>query len=143
MNYSTAVMLINQSIRAVQGQYEQNGSYAVFKTIDQNLKVDDFAVVESGTRWGITTVKITAADVDVDFDSSTQIGWVLHKVDMAQHEEIKKMEADAIEMLRKGELRKRRQDIRSNTLDAMSAGEIDKLDIAKLGGNAIEHKASE
>lgn len=137
MNYSTAVMLINPAIRAVKGQYEENGPHEVFKTLDQELKPGDFAVVESGTRWNITTVKISEVDVDVDFDSSKQMGWVIGKVESAAHEKLKKMEADAIDLIKKGELRKRRQDIRKNTLDAVQAGEIDKLEIAQLGGAAL------
>lgn len=137
MNYSTAVMLINPSIRAVLGKYEEHGKTTVFKTIDKDLKVNDFAVVESGTRWGMTTVQITAVDVDVDFDNSTLVGWVVGKVDQDAHERLKKMEDQAIEVIKKGELRKRREDIKKNTLDAISAGEIDKLDIASLGTAAI------
>jgi hypothetical protein len=139
MNYSTAVMLINPSIRAVLGKYEENGKPTLFKTIDQDLKVDDTAVVESGTRWELTTVKITAVDVDVDFDSPTNIGWVVMKISLQDHENLKKMEAAAIDLIKKGELRKRREDIKRNTLDAVSAGEIDKLDIVRLGVTAIEN----
>jgi hypothetical protein len=137
MNYSTAVMLINPSIRAVKGKYEEGGNTEIFKTIIQDLKIDDFAVVESGTRWNMTTVKIVEVDVEVDFDSSKVVGWVIQKINVRGHEDIKKMEATAIDLIKKGELRKRREDIKKNTLDAFSAGEIDKLDIAKLGGNAI------
>lgn len=143
MNYSTAVMLINASIRAVKGQYEENGSPEVFKTIDQELKIGDMAVVESGTRWGMTTVKIMEIDVDVDFDSSKKVGWVVGKVDTAAHDELKKMEDAAIDLIKRGELRKRRQDIRKNTLDAVAAGEIDNLAIARLGGPAATSEAAE
>lgn len=134
MNYSTAVMLINPNIRAIKGQYEEGGNIEVFKTLDADLKVGDMAVVESGTRWGMTVFKVVEVDVDVDFDSSKKIGWVVGKVDIAAHDELKKLEAAAIDVIKKGELRKRREDIRKNTLDAVSAGEIDRLDIAKLGG---------
>lgn len=123
MNYSTAVMLINENIRAVKGQYEENGNPETFKTLDQELKIGDMAVVESGTRWGMTTVKISDVDVDVDFDSSRQMGWVIGKVKAVEHEALKKMEAAAIDLIKKGELRKRRQDIKKNTLDAAVAGE--------------------
>lgn len=44
------------------------------------------------------------------------------------------MEAKAIDVIKAGELRKRREDIRKNTLDAVAAGEIDGLEIAKLSG---------
>lgn len=88
-------------------------------------------------RWGITVVKISAVDVEVDFDSNKNIGWVVDKIDTPSHETLKGMEALAIDLIKKGELRKRREEIRQNTLDAVSAGEIDKLDIARLGAPAI------
>lgn len=138
MNYSTTVMLINSSIRAVRGKYEEGGPAEIFKTIDQDLKVDDFAVVESKTRWGMTTVKITEVDVDVDFDSSQNVGWVIGKIDMLSHAKIQKMESEAIDVIKKGELRKRREDIKKNTLDAFCAGEIGTLGISTLGNPAIE-----
>lgn len=137
MNYSTAVMLINPTIRAVKGQYEENGNPETFKTTDQELRVGEMAVVESGTRWNMTTVKISEVDVDVDFDSSKKMGWVVGKVDTAAHDDLKKMEDAAIELIKKGELRKRREDIKKNTLDAVVAGEIDNLEIVKLGNPAI------
>lgn len=143
MNYSTSVILINDAIRAVKGQYKENDNHEVFKTIDQDLKVGDFATVESSTRWGFTTVKIVAVDVDVDFDSSKHVYWVVQKLGIKQHEEIKAMEVAAIELIKNGELRKRRNDIKRNTLDAVSAEEIDKLDIARLGHTAIEAPKSD
>lgn len=135
MNYSTAVMLINANIRAVRGQYEENGVIEVFKTLDASLKKDDIVVVESGTRWKYTTVKILETEnVSVDFDSDKLIKWVVQKVDLPTHVKIKEMEEKAIDVIKAGELRKRREDIRKNTLDAVAAGEIDKLDIVKLSG---------
>lgn len=143
MNYSTAVMLINPSIRAVKGQYEENGSPETFKTIDQDLQIGEMAVVESGTRWNMTTVKISEVDVDVDFDSSKKMGWVVGKVNTDDHEKLKTMEDAAIELIKKGELRKRREDIKKNTLDAVVAGEIDKLEIVQLGNpEALTHQTN-
>ena len=141
MNYSTAVMLINPSIRAVRGQYEDRGTTEVFKTIDQSLKIGDLAVVETSTRWGMTVFKVTAVDVEVDFDSSTTIGWVVGRVDQAQHDNIKTMEQKAIEVIKAGELRKRREEIKKNTLDAVAAGEIEKLDIVSLGTPQIANQS--
>lgn len=132
MNYSTAVMLINPSIRAVMGKYEENGNADTFKTLNPDVKVDDYVVVESGTRWELTVVKITAVDTDVDFDATRIMRWIVAKVDMSMHQKLKDMENAAIELIKKGELRKRREDIKKNTLDAVSAGEIDNLEIAKL-----------
>lgn len=135
MNYSTAVMLINPSIRAVRGQYDPNHKsmeYNIFKTLDQNIKVDDYVVVESGTRHHLTTVKIVEVDVTINFDGQSEMKWVIQKIDIEPFDKIKKMEADAVDLIKRGEMRKRREDIRKNTLDAIAAGEIDNLAITKL-----------
>lgn len=137
MNYSTSVMLINENIRAVRGRYEDGGKAVVFKTIDQSIKVDDFVVVESGTRWNVTTVKITEIDVSPDFDSNEHMHWVISKIDMAAHQKVTDMESQAIELIKKGELRKRREDIKKNTLDAFVNGEIETLGIAQLGSSNL------
>lgn len=135
MNYSTAVMLINANIRAVSAQYEESGKVEAFKTLLQDLKKDDLVVVESGTRWKFTIVKIIDVEnVQVDFDSDKLVKWVVQKVETGPHDAMKEMENQAIDVIKAGELRKRREDIRKNTLDAVAAGEIDKLDIVKLGG---------
>lgn len=146
MNYSTAVMLINKSIRAVKGQYDPevqgSKSVTIFKTLLQDLKIDDFVVVESGTRHGITTVKIIEVDTVVDFDSSAEIKWVVGKIDMDAHKKIIEMEKAAIDVIKKGEMRKRREGIYKNIVDAEAAGEIDKLDIAKLTGSPVAIEGS-
>lgn len=143
MNYSTAVMLINPTIRAVKGQYEEGGTPSIFKTLDQDLKVGDFAVVQSGTRFNITTVKINEVDVDVDFDSKTHVGWVITKIDMDASQKITEMENQAIDFIKKGELRKRREDIKKNTLDAISAGEIDTLEIVRFGNAQLADNSTQ
>lgn len=89
MNYSTAVMLINANIRAVSAQYEETGKVEVFKTLLHDLKKDDIVVVESGTRWKFTTVKVTDVEnVQVDFDSDKLVKWIVQKVDTAPHDAV-------------------------------------------------------
>lgn len=137
MNYSTVAMLVNDEIMAMQVLYEENGKPGIFKTILKDLKVDDIVVVESSTRWGYTTAKVSALNVDVDFDSSDKIGWIVGQVSLPEHEKIKQVEAKAIELVRRGELRKRREDILKNTFDAATTEEISKLEIVQLGHTAI------
>lgn len=141
MNYSTSVMLINPAILAVKGKYEDTSKDTVFKTLDSTLKVGDMVVVESGTRWNYTTVKITEINASPDFDSTEIIKWVVQKIDVDSHDKLKEMEDKAIQVIKAGELRRRREDIKKNTLDAFANGEIDKLDIAKLTGQTIAIEA--
>lgn len=137
MNYSTSVMLINPAILAIKGKYEDTSKETVFKTLDSTLKVGDMVVVESGTRWNYTTVKVIEINAAPDFDSNEIIKWVVQKIDVDSHDKLKEMENKAVEVIKAGELRKRREDIKKNTLDAFAAGEIDKLDIVKLTGQTI------
>jgi hypothetical protein len=68
VNYTTAVFLINDSIRAVTCTYENDGKRVPFKTLDKTIAVDDIVVVPSGTRHGMTTCKVVEVDSDVDYD---------------------------------------------------------------------------
>lgn len=138
MNYSTSVMLVNASIRAMKTIYEpdtgniKQTGYA-FKTLDPTLKVGDLVLVPTNTRFGFTVNKIIEADVDVDFDSNIEFKWIAAKVDLTDYENTLAMESEAIALIKKGELRKRRETIMQNTLDAVSAGAISNLRIAHVG----------
>lgn len=134
MNYSTAVMLINKNIRAVKLEYQPDDpSPKIFKTLLTDLKIGDFVVVESDTRFKMTTVKVIELDCDVDFDSSKHMGWVVGKINVADHDKIRKLETEAINLIRKGELKKRKEEILKNTLDAVTAEDLAKLEISTLG----------
>ena len=144
MNYSTAVMLVNKSIRAVRTIYQPEiasdrtkQTRYTFKTIDENIKVGDLVLVPTDTRFGFTVNEVVEVDIDVDFDSNVQVKWVVSKVDLKAYEEIHAMENRLIDVIKKGELRKRRETIMQNTLDAATAGEIEGLDIAKLSPKTI------
>ena len=144
MNYSTAVMLINPAIRAVKTLYEPDvpgrapqAGYT-FKTLDQTIKVGDLVIVPTDTRFNFTVNKVIDVDVEVDFDAPFAFKWIVAKFDIENYENILSMEAAAIDVIKKGELRKRREDIKKNSLDAAVAGEIDTLAIARLGAPAVE-----
>lgn len=143
MNYSRAVLIVNDKIKVVAGKYEETQKETLFKTLDPTLKVGDFCVVESNTRWGITTVKITKVDAesDVDFDAPETMNWVVSKINMSDHQAIKDLETQAITAIKAGELRKRREDIIKNTLDAAAAGELGEKfaqQVARLQGPTLE-----
>ena len=78
MNYSAAIFLINPAVRAVYGIYDAwpdktkpMPTKALFKTLDQSLKVDDLVLVPSGTRHDVTVMKLV--EVDVEFDPETGV----------------------------------------------------------------------
>lgn len=104
MNHHTAVLVIKPGVRLVRGLYEHGGNHAVFKTTDKELKVDDYVVVETGTRWGMTVMKITDVDVEIDMNSDKKIGWVVGRVNMITYEELKDLEACAIDMMERAKI---------------------------------------
>lgn len=119
MNYSTAVFLINRDMRAVICEYEPSdpiynkstgaNNRVIFKTLDKFIKKDDYVVVQTNTRHGMTVVKVIETDVSIDFDSPNEVKWVVCKVDKTQHEKILADEAQAVEAIKRAEFNKRRQ----------------------------------
>lgn len=113
MDNTRIVFLINDSVRAVMGQYEQGATPEMFKTFDPTIKVDDLAVVESGTRLGMTVVKITAVGVDVNFDGTNPLKWIVQKVDKPAFDVVLAQEGQAVAAVQAAELRRKRDELRA------------------------------
>lgn len=114
MNYSTAVFLINNDVRAVMCTYEtgETAPRTMFKTFDPDLSEGDFVIVPTNTRHGMTVCKVVETDVDVDFDSAAQVEWIIGTIELANHEKIVAQENQAIEAVKSAEKRKRRDELR-------------------------------
>lgn len=137
MNYSTAVMLVNENIKAVLCTYEtetetKKAPRTLFKTLDTSLKVGDLVIVPSNTRHQRTVVRVVEVDAEVDFDSGTQVDWVVGKVDQSLYTRIVAEEAKAIEAIKAGEKLKRRREIAAN-MDALHIENLKSLPIANMG----------
>ena len=131
MNYSSAVMIINHEIRAIRTSYEpgKDGhvtSTSVFKTLDKTVKVGDYVVVPTETRWGYTVNRVEAVDVDVDFDSDVQLKWVLNKVDIDGNKKTVSEEGKWFTALQESEKRKRREELRKQLIET-HGDEVNKL----------------
>ncbi len=117
MNYSTVIFLLDDEIpiRAMRVSYEENGRKdTIKKTLDQDLKVEDFVLVETGTRYGATVCKIAAADVEVDLESDEEIGWIFAKADMEALENIKAMERSMINTVKEGEKKRKKEALKES-----------------------------
>ena len=137
MNYTTAVFLINKHVRAVLATYESedNAKRTLFKTLDDTVAVGDFVVVPTDTRHKMTVCKVVETDVDVDFDSTAPVAWVIGKVDRTAHEQVLAQEGTAIQAIKSAELRQKRDNLRK----AMFADHLDTLKalpIAAMNGDA-------
>lgn len=120
MNLSTAVFLINDNARAIMVTYEshEGAPKTMFKSFDKSIKVDDFVVVPTDTRHKLTVCKVVAVDVDVDFDSSAQVGWLIGKVSLADVNQIKEQEEVAIEAIKAAEKLKKKKELQAS-MDAL------------------------
>ncbi len=130
MQNSTIVFLINEDARAVNAQYEKDGSSTTFKTLDATIKVDDFVVVESGTRHGMTVAKVTAVDIDIDFEAAKNIQWIVQKINSPEFNKILELERQAIATVQNPERRRKRDELRKN-LFADQQDQIKALGLAK------------
>ena len=134
MNYSTAVMLINQNIRAIhaaytdttQGQYQRT----TFKTLDPTIKKGDIVVVQADKRRGLTVMQVTDVDVDVDYESDVSVDWIVSKVDPTESQKILQEEAKWIDVLKKAERRKKAEEIKTNLLEMYKNDGIEEMPIA-------------
>lgn len=138
MNYSTAVMLINTNIRAIKTVYEPDIAGRVpqeittFKTLDKSIKKGDYVVVPTDTRHNLTVVLVNEVDVEVDFDASKEIKWVVSRFTTEEHNRILSEESKWIETLKASEKRKKREEIKKNMLEMYKDDGIEKLAIANM-----------
>jgi len=129
MNFSNVLFLVSDDVRAIRVSYEDAGkNQTIKKTLDHTITVGDFVVVETNTRWNMTVCKVTAVDVEVDFDSDDQIGWIVAKVDIAAFDAIKEQERRAVELIREAERREKKEGLRA-TLEKYTGAELKALPI--------------
>ena len=138
MNYSTAVFLINDKARAVYGTYEagKDASKTLFKTLDQTLKVDDFALVPTNTRHNMTVVKITDVDVDFDIETSVHVEWIIGRIELADYASLVAQEQEAITTIQSAQKAKKREELRKALL-ADADNKLSALPIAAIGQDKL------
>lgn len=148
MNYSTAVFLINpEAVRAMRcayevGSREKPAQGYIFKTFDKTLKVDDYVVVPTDTRHGMTVVKIAEVDVDFDIDTEVSMKWIIGPVDTSAYAHTLEMEEIAIAKIKSAEMRKKREDL-AEKLFADKRGDLATLEIANFSRSSGEASATD
>jgi len=134
MNYSRAIFLISDEVRAVDVTYEtdSNGTPAprtTFKTFDTKIKVDSYVVVPTNTRHHMTICKVVAVDVEPDLEATTDMEWIVGVVNPANFNKIKSQEGEAIAKIKSAEKRRLRNELREKLLDDVGEVEIKALPI--------------
>lgn len=85
--YTAATLLCCADARAIVCVYEEDAekkpaTRATFKTFDASIQVGDLVIVPTGTRHGMTVVRVVEVDYKVDYENlSERIRWIVQKVD--------------------------------------------------------------
>ena len=144
MNYSTAVMLINEKIRAVKVIYEhednKHQTKYIFKTLDETIDVGDFVTIPTDTRHKMTVVKVVEVlntDVDIDFEDTKEIKWIIDKVGTENSDYILEEEKKWIEELKKSEKRKKTQDLKKNMEEMWEDAGVSTMAIANMSSEGL------
>lgn len=139
MNYTRAVFLINDNVRAALCIYENEEENPkqkkiTFKTFDQSLKEGDFVVVPTDTRHKMTVVKIVdfMPSLDVDVKDMTNLEWIIGKVEKADYVKITQEEDAAINAIKSAQKRKEREELKAALL-ADSSSTLKLLPISSHG----------
>lgn len=137
MNYSTAVFLINDKVRAVLATYEagDNAAKTMFKTFNPSLKGGDFAIVPTSTRHNMTVVKITDVDVEFDIETAQKVEWIIGAIDLTAFDQVLGQEQEAIKTIQSAEKNRKRAALRE-AIFADAETQLNKLPIAAIGHDA-------
>jgi hypothetical protein len=148
MNYSLAVLLLNDNCRAIKAIYEPDPKddkapkpkRELFKTFDETIAVGDIVMVPSGTRHNVTSVKVVETDVEWDVHTSGEVKWIIGKVDQSEFNKLKTLEENAISAIKESEKTAARKKMRSEMLQHMDEAAIKQIDLANVGpGRLIEN----
>ena len=130
MNLSTAIFLVNKSVRAVRVDYDPDNfkntnPNKLFKTLDPDLKKDDYVIVPTHTRHGFTVAKVTEVGFRIDFHSTDQYAWVAGKVDKAAYDLLIEQEKVVVDRIGAAEENR----IRAQLAESMGLGDINFTDL--------------
>lgn len=149
MNYSKAVLLVNDNIRVVACSYEpdvkdasgritqRQGRYH-FKTVDTSLKVGDLVVVPTDSRHGMTVIKVEEVDVEVEIDDDIELKWIISKVDDSAYQTVLKEEAAAIALLKKAEKKDQKKKLKEKMLAFVDEETASKLSLSHFTENTAK-----
>jgi hypothetical protein len=116
VNYSIAVFLLNDNCRLCRGIFEADSPDGktlarreLLKTFDPTIANGDIVMVPTSTRHGVSVLKITEVDTDLDIDTTEDVRWVIGKVDQEYYTMLKHQEEQAIAAIKQAELKKKKK----------------------------------
>ena len=143
MNFSTAIFLMNDHVRAIMVTYEahEGAPRTMFKTFDKSIKADDIVVVPTDTRHKMTAVKVVEVDVQPDLESDVKVNWIIGRVNVENAMQISAIEEAAIQQIRDAEKLKKKNELQASLKALLESNgkSVSNLAIANLndGGEVI------
>ncbi len=122
MNYTTAIFLVRSDIRAVAVSYEVDHEgrgvkpFVLHKTPDPSVAVGDYVIIPTDSRHRMTVARVEEIDVEIDFASQVQIGWLVGPVDRSTFEAVTAMEGEAIVAIKSAEKRRAQEELRDKLI---------------------------
>lgn len=140
MNYQRAIFLISDEVRHIVATYlpEEGAKRTSFKTFDRDIGIDDYVVVPSTTRHGMTVVRVVEVDTEPDLDSEEPMEWIVGRIDRTDFEDLERQEAEAVAQIKSAQKRRKREELRQALLDDTAETAIKSLPIS---GKAVEPQA--
>jgi hypothetical protein len=140
MNYSTAIFLINDDVRALYVIYAPDTNEAkqrryMVKTLDPDIGEGDFVVIPSTVGLKLAVGEVTDVDVEVDFDSTTAVPWVVSHIDFKAFGDILEQEEVAIAAIRQANFQEKKRKL-ADTL--LASRKVAQLSLAKKKRQGLE-----
>ena len=140
MNYSTAIIILNPNIRVISVTYEPDmdnvkAKRTLYKSFDKTLEKGDLVIVPTDTRHEFTVAQVDEVDVDIDFDDSKKVNWIVERFDTSPYTKLLKQEAEMIKVVKESENRAKREKMRENMLGLQDEKGLDSLAITSMSGD--------
>lgn len=111
MNPKTAIFIVNPDVRAMRVLYENDQSPKIVKTLNKDIKVDDLVIIQTGTRFGFTAVKVVETDIVINMNGTADMAWVHQIVDKKIYDNLAEQEAKIIGVVASADMRRQRQEM--------------------------------
>lgn len=147
VNKSLAVFLLDTpGVRAVRVTYEgfdpntdkPLGNLTLFKTFEKNLQVGDYVIVPTHTRINFTAVQIAEVDVEVDYESTKEVDWIVCPFDPSGYKGILAQEQKIIDAIKAADKKARQDELKKRLLGNVDPSALPVVDLKAITGGSTE-----
>ena len=119
MNYSVAIMLVNDNVRLLNCTFAETNQIYVYKCLDPSIKPGDYAVVEYGEKQQFSAVKVVGENtaIDITTDNGVRYKWIVARIDVEAFKLLKAQEEAIVETIKSAALQRRRKELRADLID--------------------------